>query len=200
MEGKAQPKAVICESSKEAVSTKTTMSFMDRYNAICQDETLTSRQKWDALAVVQEKNWIATHQPPLFTTAFSLDPPETKAKKMEAALQSGADPNELDHDLSKMEHRGRPLACCVNASYHLSVNGDYKGMANNLPAIEVLLRYGADPRLRGSALDALSALELVRVYRDDPPEPKQILGPFYKEASKIIEDAAAVFDGRYATG
>lgn len=34
----------------------------------------------------------------------------------------------------------------VNGTYHLSVNGNHKALAKNLPTIVVLLRYRADPR------------------------------------------------------
>lgn len=60
-----------------------------------------------------------------------------------------------------MRNRGRALAFFVNTDLHYEVNGSLDGLVNNLPAIEVMLRHGADPRLGAPFLGPPSALRCV---------------------------------------
>lgn len=135
----------------------TSLSFNDRMSAIANDQSLSDGQGLSALLDKSESDWVAIHKPPLFTAALSLDSASDKATAVEAALRAGADPNELDDDIRKMRNKGRALAFFVNEDLHYEINGSLDGMVNNLPAIEVMLRHGADPRLGAHFLGPHSA-------------------------------------------
>lgn len=178
--------------SEKHPSEDTTRSFNDRISAIANDRSLSEDQRLAALIAMSEPNWVSTHKPPLFTAALSLDmTASAKAVAVEAALRTGdVDPNELDHDLNKMRRRGRALAFFVDADLHYEVNGGVDGMVTNLPAIEVMLRHGADPRLGAPFLGPKSALRCVRVGQGQECAPG-----FYEAAWRMLDEAAEALEG-----
>lgn len=165
----------------------TSLSFNDRMCAIDNDKSLSVDQKQAAYLAMCEKNWVATHKPPLFTAALSLDSASDKAIAVEAALRAGADPNEFDHELPR-DNKGWALAFFVDAELHHDINGTMDGMLNNLPAIEVMLRYGADPRLRAPYIGPQSALAIAFYNQKTAPE-------FYEAAWKMLDQAAEALEG-----
>lgn len=167
----------------------TSLSFNDRMCAILNDESLCDDQGRDAYVAMFEKYWVATHKPPLFTAALSLDSASDKAAAVEAALRAGADPNELDHNPPR-DNKGRALAFFVNADLHCEINGSTDGMLNNLPAIEVMLRYGADPRLAGPFIGPTSAWIHAATGQKDGLWPE-----FYNPAWQMLDQAAKALDG-----
>lgn len=167
----------------------TSLSFNDRKCAISTDKSLSVDQKQAAYLAMCEKDWVVTHKPPLFTAALSLDSASDKAAAVEAALRAGADPNELDHNPPK-SNRGRALAYFVNADVHYEINGNTDGMLNNLPAIEVMLRYGADPRLAVPFIGAHSAWIYAANGQRDGHWPE-----FYDPAWQMLDQAAKALDG-----
>lgn len=82
-------------------------------------------------------------QAPLFYWPLANVPVEEKLARMQEALDSGSDPNEVDHSTAKHQH-GRPLHICMNSSEEASGLDRY---LDNAPVIKLLLDYGADPRL-----------------------------------------------------
>lgn len=169
-----------------------TISVNKRIIALEDDNSLSSDQRIAALMTMSEPDWIENARPPLFVAALSLDSPEVKAAMVEAALRAGEDPNELDHNMSKGCNRGRALACFVDWELHYWLHKTYDGMINNLPAIEIMLRHGADPRLASPFLASKSALAHVRWAVETEPD----LAPsFFEAASKMLKSAAADLDG-----
>ncbi|KAL1858268.1 hypothetical protein Daus18300_010014 [Diaporthe australafricana] len=173
----------------------TSLSFQDRMCAIADDKSLSDDQGLSALLGMSEYMWVATQKPPLFTAALSLDSASDKAAAVEAALRAGADPNELDHDIGGKRNRGRALAFFVNADLHFEVNGSLDGLVNNLPAIEVMLRYGADPRLAAPFLFPKSALFYAMSGKVDECAPE-----FYEAAWQMLDRAAMALEDLYAAG
>lgn len=108
-------------------------------------------------------SWVRKTKPSLYwIPLFSTDPLESRLAQITAALDAGADPNALDHELNLRRGLGRPLHCCLGG--HMSW-GPPEVVRHNLPLIELLLSRGADPRLDGPTLPPLvkpSPLELAR--------------------------------------
>lgn len=167
----------------------TSLSYHDRMCAIDNDKSLSEDLREAAFLSLFEKGWVETHKPPLFIAALSLDSASDKAVAVEAALRAGADPNELDHNPPK-SNRGRALAYFVNADVHYEINGNTDGMLNNLPAIEVMLRYGADPRLAVPFIGAQSAW----LYAANG-QSKGYWPEFYDPAWQMLDQAAKALDG-----
>lgn len=129
----------------------TSLPFNERLCAISNDDSLSQDDCRALITRISDHGWFQREKPPLFAAAVSSDSPSDKAAAVEAALRAGADPNELDHDFSKTKCgvHARPLDWFINVEIQLDpdINGSIDGMLNNLPAIEVMLRHGADPRL-----------------------------------------------------
>lgn len=188
---KAPPERSYTPSEKHPAEDDT-ISYNQRIQALENDKSLSSDQRWAAVIAMSDPGWIERAQPPLFVAALSLDPPAVKAAAVEAALRAGADPNELDHDLGRGMHCARALACFVDPERHHELRGTHDGMRNNLPAIEAMLRHGADPRLASPFHASKSALAHVRWAREREPD----LAPdFFEAASRMLESAAAELDG-----
>lgn len=166
-------------------------SFNERLDAIDNDASLSTDEQWAALIGISDHDWVQTSKPPLFIAALSLDKAEVKAAAVEEALRAGADPNELDHDFRKLRNQGRALAFFVNSDLHYEINGNLDGMVNNLPSIEIMLRYGADPRLDAPFIGPVSALRHVQHGQEHGVAPK-----FYTPAREMLEKVAAELDGK----
>lgn len=80
---------------------------------------------------------------PLFREPLSNHPVEEKVAAMRAAIEAGADVNQLDQEPIVGYNEGRPLDACINGSHMPSG----VRLEDNIPAIELLLQHGADPRL-----------------------------------------------------
>ncbi|KAJ4418866.1 hypothetical protein N0V82_005313 [Gnomoniopsis sp. IMI 355080] len=141
-------------------------------------------------------NWVSCKKPPLHWEAlYSTSSLELRLANMTAALDAGADPNELDHELNVHRGLGRPLHCCLGG---YMAWGPPKVIRLNLPLIELLLARGADPRLPGPRYP--SPLEMARQEAEDndnPDEGEKILQDcgFYAEAYKLLKAAADSLDG-----
>lgn len=144
-------------------------------------------------------NWISCKKPPLhWEPLYSTNPIEVKLANMTAALDAGADPNELDHELHVRECLGRPLHCCIGG---LNAWGSPHIIRLNLPLIELLLSRGVDPRLQGPGLRPRlpSPLEMVRLEVEEnsnPDDGEKMLQDcgFYAEALKMLRSAADALD------
>lgn len=159
------------------------------------DRLLSEDQRSAAQVATFERYWFPKQKPPLFTAAVSLDAPSDKAAAVGAALRAGADTNELDHDFHKCKVgvHARALGWFVDADIHLDpdINGGIGGMLNNLPAIEVMLRYGADPRLKSPAcFGAKSPLTVVESNLSDGYQLE-----FYQAAWQMLDQAAEALAG-----
>ncbi|KAJ5761995.1 uncharacterized protein N7511_005377 [Penicillium nucicola] len=95
--------------------------------------------------------WVHTTQPPLFWEFLAEHPISQKLQNMKAALNAGADPNEMDHERDQRRSLGRPLHCAMSDWG----NPDY--IKENVPAVKLLLQHGADPRLPGPEVRPVSA-------------------------------------------
>lgn len=157
--------------------------------------------------------WVRTKKPPLhYEPMFSDSPIDVRLANMTAALDAGADPNEVDHELSVWQCLGRPLHCCVGG---FNAWGPPSVVRDNLPLIELLLSRGADPRLPGPAWSEVyrvgrprhpSPLELVREEIEDPEdrpddwETVLMECGFYGEAYTLLKAAAESLDGESLLG
>lgn len=141
---------------------------------------------------MSENRWVATQKSPLFTAALGLDSAPDKAAAADAALRAGTDPNELDHDFGKIRNRGRALAFFVNMDLHHEVNGSLDGVVNNLPAIEVMLRHGADPRLGAPLFGPPGALRCVVSARRRSCAPE-----FFEAAWRMLDEVAETLEGEW---
>lgn len=173
----------------------TRLPFNDRLCAISNDNSLSEEQIHAAINGVSDHGWFQREKPPLFAAAVSSDSPSDKAAAVEAALRAGADPNELDHDFSKTKCgiHARPLDWFINVEIQLDpdINGSIDGMLNNLPAIEVMLRHGADPRLASPyQLSSRSPLSVVEssLSKGDHLE-------FYQAAWQMFHQVAEALEG-----
>lgn len=83
---------------------------------------------------------------PLHWEIISGHPIAEKLSNVRAALQSGADPNALDKVRCAEQSRGRPLHYATD-----TLHFDFMSRYENLPIVELLLEYGADPRMAGMA-------------------------------------------------
>lgn len=111
----------------------------------------------------QRREWMTTHQPPLFVEPLSDHSTEEKVAAMRAAIEEGADVNELDHEPRQGYNEGRPLHACLRHGFNIG---------RNLPAIELLLEHGADPRLFGISPAKLPPLAIARWYQENPRYPE----------------------------
>lgn len=153
-------------------------------------------------------DWISCKKPPLhWEPLYSRDPVPARLARMTAALDAGADPDELDHELDVRRCLGRPLHCCVGGR---GAWGPPRIVRSNLPLVELLLSRGADPRLpgpgpgtprpMGASSRLPSALEMVRREVEDnatPDDGERELREcgFYAEALRVLKSAADLLDG-----
>lgn len=79
---------------------------------------------------------------PLFREPLSNHSAQEKVAAMRAAIAAGADVHELDQEPIMGYNEGRPLDACLNVS-HMAEGAR---LVDNIPAIELLLQHGADPR------------------------------------------------------
>lgn len=130
----------------------------------------------------------------IFWASISRYSLQCKLAELLAALEDGADPNEQESEPIVQLRSGRPLDLCLDES---KADFGEESILNNIPVIQMLLDYGADPRL-----DPIPQL------KGKPPCPLQPVeearrragvtkGPvkeFYKEAYVILKKAADRLD------
>lgn len=111
---------------------------------------------------------------------------------MKAAIEAGADVNELDHEPDPRRNHGRPLNFAVE--YTIS---DFKYLKENLPVIELLLQHGADPRLPGMIHTPSPLEEMRRMASVDDRHVKEWaeVKPFFQKAFAVMREAAEKLDG-----
>lgn len=99
-------------------------------------ETVAADANKDAASAETKDEQIPSRYQPLFREPLSNHPIEEKLAAMRAAIEAGADVNQLDNDPIVGYNLGRPLDACVRHWF-----------IKNIPATELLLQHGADPRL-----------------------------------------------------
>ena len=110
---------------------------------------------------------------PLFREPLSYHPPEEKVAAMRAAIEAGADVHQMDQEPIVGHNLGRPLDACLKGP-----------VVDNIPAIELLLQHGADPRL-GARPTLFAPVRRARYYAENHPE---------EEARTIWKRVLALFD------
>lgn len=99
---------------------------------------------------------------PLFHEPLSNHSAEEKVAAMRAAIAAGADVHQLDQEPIVGYNEGRPLDACLNVS-HMAEGAR---LADNIPAIELLLQHGADPRL-GARPTKFAPLRVATYYAEN---------------------------------
>jgi hypothetical protein len=134
---------------------------------------------------------------PLHWEPVSGHPITEKLATMLAALKSGSDPNELGHAFASRPERsiGRPLHYATEYTVF-----DHSRRHENLPVVELLLRYGADPRMKGMGANPspLEELRIVVMANSDGSEVKWASErdmEFFKGALEAMERRAKELDG-----
>lgn len=116
---------------------------------------------------------------PLFREPLSSQhSAEEKVAAMRAAIEAGADVNQLDQEPIVGYNEGRPLDVCVKHNY-----------TSNLGAIELLLQHGADPRLhaRPTLMSPLRRVAFYAEYEHSSEEQRV----FCKRVLALFEEAIA---------
>ncbi|KAH8765329.1 hypothetical protein F5883DRAFT_674530 [Diaporthe sp. PMI_573] len=117
-----------------------------------------------------------------------------KLAELLAALESGADPNAEQSEVVLHLRSGRPLDLCLDDS-----KADLAGesLLNNIPVIQMLLDYGADPRL-----DPLPPLKGVPACPLEPVEEARrsaqwgegSMKAYFSDAYRLMRRAADALD------
>lgn len=136
--------------------------------------------------------WIFSSKPPLFWEPVSGHPISVKLTAMKAALASGADPNELDHEPRAEKNLGRPLHLAIEYT-----SSNLSRLHENLPVVELLLQHGADPRLGGMQGRYSPLEDLRRVVAYNDPTMREAMG-FFKEVLEMMEVKARELDGMFS--
>lgn len=120
---------------------------------------------------------------------LSNHPAEEKVAAMRAAIEAGADVNQLDEEPIVGYNEGRPLDACIDGS-HMPAGGR---LADNIPAIELLLQHGADPRL-GARPTLFAPVRRARYYAENAASEearatwKRILALFHEAILRLDEE------------
>ncbi|RFU23869.1 hypothetical protein B7463_g12466, partial [Scytalidium lignicola] len=134
---------------------------------------------------------------PLLYIPISDLPISVKVALCKKAIRAGADVNQLDPTTDPRWSYGRPLNFAVE---YTRANLDY--LKDNIPVIKLLLKHGADPRLSGplrtrSALDEMRDMAQWGISDKDPQYWNEVV-PFFKEAFRLMDQAAKKLDRRDA--
>ncbi|KAN0102204.1 hypothetical protein V8E51_012714 [Hyaloscypha variabilis] len=137
--------------------------------------------------------WTAKSSP-LHWEPFSDHPISEKLAAMKAAIDSGADPNELDHPTKNGKRRpelsiGRPLHYAIDTRF------DHSRRHENLPVVELLLQHGADPRLEGMEFTK-SPIDEIKSDLENPDSKllSQKNVAFFRAAMEIMQKKANELD------
>ncbi|TGO26761.1 hypothetical protein BPAE_0053g00140 [Botrytis paeoniae] len=110
-----------------------------------------------------------------------------KLSNMRAAFKSGADPNALDKVRRAEQSMGRPLHCATVVTHF-----DFMPRYENLPIVELLLEFGADPRMEGMGGTRESPLEDVeRIVETNYPKLGERDIKFFKAAFVVMIEEKA---------
>jgi hypothetical protein len=132
---------------------------------------------------------------PLHWEPVSGHPISEKLAAIKAALEVGADPNELDHARRAERSIGRPLHWATEYSTF-----DHNLRHENLPVVELLLKHGADPRLPGMGPNWSPLEEMRTVVAANSPKLKWATEQdmvMFKGALKMMKDKAKELDGKF---
>lgn len=140
-------------------------------------ETTSGPRRHSPEELEARREWMATHRPPLFIEPATSHSPEEKVAAMRAAIEAGADVNQLDLRPYGGHNEGRPLHACL-------LRGS---IADNLPAIELLLRHGADPRLHGRSVGQGTPMSMARYWQQHPHRPEH--QPVWDRVLVLFEEA-----------
>lgn len=129
---------------------------------------------------------------------------EEKLARMREALEGGSDPNEMDGSTDPKQKRGRPLNMCLDAGKALE---DTSRLNDNAPVLQLLLEWGADPRLYGvpenphmpgylkRPVDGVkSSLEHIRQYEGMHYARCEV--KYYEDAYKLMKEASDPLNGQ----
>lgn len=119
---------------------------------------------------------------PLFHEPLSNHSAEEKVAAMRAAIAAGADVHQLDQEPIVGYNEGRPLDACLNVS-HMAEGAR---LADNIPAIELLLQHGADPRL-GARPTKFAPLRVATYYAENTGSEED--AATWKRILTMFEDA-----------
>ncbi|TGO37648.1 hypothetical protein BHYA_0092g00310 [Botrytis hyacinthi] len=123
---------------------------------------------------------------PLHWEIVSGHPIDEKLSNMRAALKSGADPNALDKVRCAEQSMGQPLHYATD-----TLHFDFMPRYENLPIVKLLLEFGADPRMDGTAGLRESPLEDVeRIVRTNYPKLGERDMEFFKAALIVMKEKA----------
>ena len=131
---------------------------------------------------------------PLHWEPVSGHPISEKFAAMKAALDSGADPNELDHQRRTERSIGRPLHYATEYTTF-----DHSRRHENLPLIKLLLQHCADPRLHGMECTKSPIDEMKTVVEFNSPDLKWATEQdmvFFRGALEMMKEKANELDGR----
>ncbi|KAF5869044.1 uncharacterized protein Bfra_011586 [Botrytis fragariae] len=130
---------------------------------------------------------------PLHWEIVSGHPIAEKLGNMRAALESSADPNALDKAPRPEQSMGRPLHYATD-----TLHFDFMPRYENLPIVELLLEFGADPRMEGMAGLRESPLEDVeRIVQTNYPKLGERDMEIFKAALVAMEEKARELEGRH---
>ncbi|TGO61892.1 hypothetical protein BOTNAR_0122g00140 [Botryotinia narcissicola] len=103
---------------------------------------------------------------------------------MRAALETGADPHALDEAPRPERSTGRPLHYATDVT-HFDLVPRYE----NLPVLEFLLEYGADPQMEGKGGASESPLEDVeRIVKNNYPKLRERDMEFFKATLIVMNE------------
>lgn len=177
----------------------------------CSDDVGTSKEGWKSYLtteeverVLQEAHLIQQGNRPechgerqgsaIFWASTSCYSLRCKLAELLVALEDGANPNEEESMLPPQARSGRPLDVCLDDTKSDMAE---KSLLNNIPVIQMLLDYGADPRLDPiPKLKGLPPCPLKPV-EEAPRQARVAKGPmkeFYEEAHRVLKKSADRLD------
>lgn len=149
--------------------------------------TLSVNTNRDITAAATQGERTSSRHLPLFRKPLSNHPAEEKVAVMRAAIEAGADVNQLDEEPIVGYNKGRPLDACINGMHMPSGIQ----LEDNIPVFELLLQHGADPRL-GARPTSFAPVRRARYFPENtaPEEVKST----WKRILALFEEAILRLD------
>ncbi|KAF7891343.1 uncharacterized protein EAF02_001668 [Botrytis sinoallii] len=127
----------------------------------------------------------------LHSEIVSGHPIAEKLSNMREALESGADPNALDNVRRAEQSRGRPLHYATD-----TLHFDFMPRYENLPIVELLLEFGADPQMEGMGGTRESPLKDVeRIVKNTWTSLGERDVEFFKAALLVMKEKVRELEG-----